>query len=91
MGLKELLQKLKKTVEVGKEKKTKQSERYPNRFLKFYHHNKDRLLKERKSLYHEKKQKGVCVRCHRQALAGIVFCEYHQQKQVVYNKQARTK
>ena len=95
MSFKELLQKLKKTVELGKEKgrgkEKKQCEQYPNRFLKFYHHNKDRLLKERKSLYHEKKLKGVCVRCNRQALAGIVFCEYHQQKQVGYNKQARTK
>ena len=64
---------------------------YPNRFLKFYHHNQERLLKERKLSYHDKKKKGICVRCSRTALEGIVFCAYHQQRQVSYNKQARQK
>ncbi len=84
MGFKDLLQKLRRVSE-------KNDQKYPNRFLKFYHNNQGRLLKERKSLYHEKKQKGICVRCSKNALEGIIFCEYHQQKQVGYNKQARTK
>ena len=41
MGFKELLEKLKNNDEP-------KSKKYPNRFLKFYHHNKGRLLKERK-------------------------------------------
>ena len=69
----------------------KNNPKYANRFLKFYHTNKDKLLKERKSSYHEKKKNGICVRCNRKALEGIIFCDYHQQKQVGYNKQARTK
>ena len=81
MAFKDWLQKFKKD----------DSEQYSNRFLKFYHNNQDRLLKERKSLYHEKKQKGICVRCSKKALEGIIFCDYHQHKQVGYNKQARTK
>lgn len=80
---KKLLEKLKR--KVGEEKK------YPNRFLKFYHHNQGRLLQERKSLYHEKKKKGICVRCNKPVIEGIIFCEYHQQKQAGYNKQAREK
>lgn len=82
MVFKELLQKL---------KGTEAEQKYINRFVKFYHTNKGRLLKERKSLYHDKKKNGICVRCSRKALEGIVFCDYHQQKQVGYNKQARMK
>ena len=66
-------------------------EEHSNRFLKFYHNNKGRLLKERKSLYYQKKQKGLCVRCNKKVLQDIIFCEYHQQKQVTYNKVARQK
>ena len=69
----------------------KNNPKHVNRFLKFYHHNKVRLLTERKSLYYEKKKNGICVRCDRKVLEGIIFCDYHQQKQVSYNKQARTK
>ena len=69
----------------------KNDPKYADRFLKFYHHNQDRLLKERKSLYYEKKKNGICVRCSRKALEGIIFCDYHQQKQIGYNKQARMK
>ena len=82
MVFKKLLQKLK-----GEKKEVE----YPNRFLKFYHTNKGRLLKERKSTYLDKKKQGVCVRCGNKAQEGIVFCEYHQQKQVGYNKKARGK
>ncbi len=64
---------------------------YPNRFVKFYHLNKKRLQKERNSIYFRKKEQGICVRCHRKASEGIIFCEYHQQKQIEYNKQARSK
>ena len=69
----------------------KNNPKYVNRFLKFYHHNKGRLLKERKASYYEKKKNGICVRCNKKTLEGIIFCDYHQQKQVSYNKQARTK
>ena|GEM_PF-2749505 len=86
----------KKKTKKAKSKKTtklksinKSDQQLPNRFLKFYHNNKGRLLKERKSLYHDKKRNGICVRCSKKVLVGIIFCEYHQQKQVFYNKQAR--
>ena len=82
MRFKDLLLKLKSSTE---------NKKYANRFLKFYHNNKNRLLKERKSLYHEKKKNGICVRCNSKVLEGIIFCDYHQQKQVGYNQQARSK
>jgi hypothetical protein len=66
-------------------------QKYPNRFLKFYHLNRDRLIEERKSIYSEKKKKGICVRCNRKSVSGIVFCKYHQKKQKGYNKKARNK
>lgn len=96
MDFKTILQKLKKVGEESKESrksriKTKESSEYANRFLKFYHHNQGRLLKERKSLYYHKKQNGICVRCSRKVQEGIIFCDYHQQKQAGYNKQARSK
>ena len=80
MVLKKLFHKL-----IGK------SKRYPNRFLKFYHENKKRLNKERRSRYYTHKKKGLCVRCGHKALAGIVFCELHKKKQKIYNKNARSK
>ena|SRR3989338_4631599 len=67
----------------------KKSKEYPNRFLKFYHENKSRLNKERRSSYTERKSHGICVRCHKKALPKIVFCSHHQQKQKGYNKKAR--
>ena len=102
MAFKDFLQKLKKKVIEAKPKKKTEKKKdsgsdsnnsnlYPNRFLKFYHHNKGRLLKERKSLYQDKKRNGICVRCNKKASEGIIFCGYHQQKQVVYNQQARKK
>lgn len=69
----------------------KSSEEYPNRFLKFYHTNKKRLNNERRSSYTERKQQGLCVRCHKKALPNIVFCEFHKHKQKGYNKKARAK
>lgn len=77
--LKRLLSKLRK------EKKD-----YPNRFLKFYHQNRKRLIKERRGNYKENKKQGVCVRCSKKALEGIVFCKYHQMKQKEYNRKARS-
>jgi hypothetical protein len=96
MDFQAILQKLKKVGEASKEvrknkRKTKEKSEYDNRFLKFYHHNQARLLKERKSLYYQKKEKGICVRCSRKVQEGIIFCDYHQQKQAGYNKQARAK
>jgi len=64
---------------------------YPNRFVKFYHLHQARLKKERRGFYAERKEKGVCVRCRQKAVKGIVFCAYHQQKQVEYNRKARRK
>jgi len=66
-------------------------EEYPNRFLKFYHLNKKRLIKERRKNYSQKQKSGICVRCQKPVVPGIIFCEYHQQKQKEYNRQAREK
>ena len=63
--------------------------KYPNRFLKFYHQNKEQLNENRRLSYSERKSLGVCVRCKNKALKGIVFCEYHQSKQKGYNQKAR--
>ena len=71
--------------------KGESKEEYSNRFLKFYHQNKKRLKKERKSAYHTKKKQGICVRCNKKAESGIVFCAYHKGKQKGYNKKARGK
>ncbi|PIZ50734.1 hypothetical protein COY27_05975 [Candidatus Woesearchaeota archaeon CG_4_10_14_0_2_um_filter_33_13] len=71
--------------------KRKEEKKYPNRFLKFYYENQQRLNKERRSTYTEKKDAGICVRCNKKALSGIVFCDYHQKKQINYNKKARLK
>ena len=62
---------------------------YPNRFVKFYHENRKRLIKERRSLYKDKKESGICVRCNKKALKSIVFCRYHQERQKEYNRKAR--
>jgi len=79
--LKRLLKKLRKD----------KKDNYPNRFLKFYHLNKKRLIKERRGKYKENRKSGVCVRCKRRSLEGIVFCRYHQLKQKEYNWKARSK
>lgn len=76
--LRELLSKFRKKTE------------YPNRFLKFYHENRNRLMKERRLTYHQKRKKGICVRCNRKALSKIVFCSYHQECQKGYNHKARS-
>ena len=59
--------------------------RFKNRFQKFYHLNKDRINKARRSLYKDKKKEGTCVRCERKALSDINFCRYHREKQRDYN------
>ena len=79
MVIKKLLQKLKRKKE------------YPNRFVKFYHLNKKRLDKERKSIYHDKRTKGICVRCNKKAVTKRIFCNYHRTLQKGYNKKARDK
>ncbi len=70
-----------------KERKVYKNGNYPNRFLKFYHQNKDRLNNERRSDYWKKKKAGICVRCSRKASKGIVFCSYHKKMQKKYAKQ----
>ena len=79
--IKRLLKKLKK----------KEEKKYPNRFLKHYYLNQEKLNKERRGSYSQRKKKGICVRCHKKAVSGIVFCSYHQKLQKGYNKQARGK
>ncbi len=74
--------------EEGKE--TEESSKYPNRFVKFYHLNKEKLNKERRGSYSTRRKDGICVRCKRKVVPGIVFCEYHQEKQKEYNKKARS-
>jgi len=61
----------------------------PNRFLRFYYHNKRRLLHERKGVYYHKKKDGICVRCNQPIVKGIIFCSYHQEKQKSYNAKSR--
>jgi hypothetical protein len=61
-----------------------------NRFLKFYHKNKDKLSEQRKEDYHEKQEKGTCVRCKQQAVKGV-YCEYHHRKSLEYNQKYRRK
>jgi len=55
--------------------------RYSNRFLN----------KERRKSYSYRKGKGICVRCKQKSLPGIIFCEFHQQKQQTYNYRSRHK
>ena len=76
----------------SKTTKTKKSPKeFQNRFHKFYHLNKKRLNKERRGLYTERSKKGICVRCKRRVVTGIVFCKYHKAKQKEYNAKARAK
>ena len=70
-------------------RKEETKEEYTNRFLKFYHRNQKRLLKERKKSYYDRRKEGICVRCSEKVVSGIIFCPYHQQKQVEYNQKAR--
>jgi hypothetical protein len=79
--LKKLLNKLKR-----KEKK-----KYPNRFLKHYYLHQNKLNKERRGSYSERKKAGICVRCKEKVVPGIVFCKFHQKLQKGYNKKARSK
>jgi hypothetical protein len=83
---------LKKLISRFKKKDLKKDKKkYPNRFLKFYYENQNRLNKERRSSYSERKKKGICVRCSHKAVRGIVFCKIHQKMQKNYNKIARKK
>jgi len=90
MKIKEWLKKFTRE-EPKEEKKEESSSEYPNRFLKFYYQNKERLNQERRGSYSSRKKDGTCVRCKQKSLPGIVFCEYHQQKQKEYNLKARKK
>ena len=73
------------------EKGAKKTTEFENRFQKFYHLNKKRLNKERRGLYTKRSKKGICVRCKKKVVKGIVFCTYHKAKQKEYNAKARAK
>ena len=88
-GKKETKKKISKTKK-SKAKKDSKSE-YENRFQKFYHLNKKRLNKERRTSYKSRSKDGVCVRCSKKVVKDIVFCKYHQAKQKEYNAKARKK
>lgn len=60
--------------------------KFKDRFQKFYHLNKERLIKERKAKYIKKKKLGLCVRCKKKAVGGTNFCQYHRDKQREYNQ-----
>jgi len=99
MSFKEWFKKIKKEYDAKKKAEEKaalkeqksENQEYPNRFVKFYHLNKEKLNKERKGSYSRRRQTGICVRCKRKVVPGIVFCEYHQAKQKEYNQKARQK
>ncbi len=80
----------KSTPKTKRSKKTS-SGKFKNRFHKFYHLNKKRLNKERRSSYSKRANKGICVRCSKKVVRGIVFCTYHKAKQKEYNAKARAK
>ncbi len=100
MSIRDWWNKLKKETKEEAEKRkaeaktggeTEELSKYPNRFVKFYHLNKEKLNKERRGGYSSRRKDGICVRCKRKVVPGIVFCEYHQEKQKEYNKKARGK
>ena len=64
---------------------------YKNRHLKHYYKNKSKLLYERKSLYQEKLEANICVRCNEKAKQNKKLCTYHINKQKEYNKAWRSK
>ena len=61
------------------------------RFLKHYYLHQNKLNKERRGSYSERKKAGICVRCKEKVVPGIVFCKFHQKLQKGYNKKARSK
>ncbi len=50
---------------------------FKDRFQKFYYEHRKRLNEERRTLYQERKKKGLCVRCGQKAEKGSVFCKRH--------------
>ena len=62
---------------------------YKNRHLKHYHNNKSKLLKQRKSLYNQKLEANICVRCNQTAQTNKKLCTYHINKQKEYNRKSR--
>jgi hypothetical protein len=69
----------------------KKKKTFKNRFEKFYYLNKEKIRKERKQRYYDKKKKGICIKCKRKAIKGINFCAYHRKQQEDYNKKAKRK
>ncbi len=50
---------------------------FKDRFQKFYFEHRERLNNERRRLYVERKQTGLCVRCGKNAMKNSVFCRHH--------------
>lgn len=42
---------------------------------RFYRNNKDRVNRERRRVYKERKEKDVCPRCEREPAAGRTLCQ----------------
>jgi hypothetical protein len=59
--------------------------RFKDRFQKFYYMHRPDLNKFRRSLYTDRKKKGVCVKCKKKSLASSIFCGYHLAKSRIYN------
>lgn len=87
--IKDFFQKIKSRIAEQRSKKIV-IKNYSNRFLKFYHLNRQRLLKERYAAYYSRRKSEICVRCKNPVVSGIIFCEYHQMKQKEYNQKARS-
>ena len=89
MGWKNILGKLRGLPQQSSPEQVRKE--YPNRFLKFYYLHHEQLKTERKNTYHQKKSKGLCIRCSLPAVSGINFCAYHREKIKEYNVKARQK
>jgi hypothetical protein len=50
---------------------------YRNRYSRHYYAHRDELNAKKRLAYQERRAKGLCVRCLRKALHGIVFCRTH--------------
>ena len=59
---------------------------FKDRFQKFYYEHRDRLNRERRASYVDKKHLKVCVRCKRKVVKGSIFCAMHRAKSREYNQ-----
>ena len=60
--------------------------RVKNRFQKFYYLHRPAINTFRRSLYKDRKKKGICVKCTKKSLKTSIFCALHLRKSRVYNK-----